>query len=35
MDTELKRWLKRLYTEAPSSGPDAKKVKFSHIKEEI
>ena len=37
METEadLRRLLKRLYREAPSSGPDAKKVKFSHMKDEV
>ena len=34
-NTELKTWLKRLYREAPSSGPAAKKVKFSEVKDEI
>ena len=36
METEADlRILKRLYTEAASSGPDAKKVKFSHMKDEV
>jgi hypothetical protein len=34
METEadLRRLLKRLYREAPASGPDAKKIKYSHMK---
>ena len=34
-EAELKTWLKRLYREAPASGPDAKRVKFSHVKDEL
>ena len=36
METEADlKLLKRLYKEAPSSGPDVKKVKFSHMKDEV
>ena len=37
METEadLRRLLKRLYREAPASGPDAKKIKFSHVKDDV
>ena len=34
-EAELRTWLKRLYREAPASGPDAKRVKFSHVKDEL
>ena len=36
METEdLRPLLKRLYREAPSSGPDAKKIKFSRVRDEV
>ena len=34
-EREVKRVLKRFYKEAPSSGPDAKKVKFSEVKDNV
>ena len=35
IETEVKKLLKHLYTEAASNGADAKKVKFSDMKEEV
>lgn len=35
MESELRAWLKRLYKEAPATGPEAKKIKFSHIKDDV
>lgn len=35
IESEVKKWLKRLYTQGASSGPEAKKVKFSDVKQEI
>ena len=34
-EREVKRLLKRFYKEVPSSGPDAKKVKFSEVKDNV
>ena len=34
-EREVKRSLKRFYKEAPLSGPDAKKVKFSEVKDNV
>ena len=34
-ETEVKKWLKRLYSEAASTGPEAKKVKFADVKDEV
>ena len=35
MESELRSCLKRLYKEAPAYGPEAKKIKFSQIKDEV